>query len=135
MITLKLKTVHRFQLRNLLNGEAKAGHSLSDLNQINKIFDKVTFTDDEVKLLNIRTENVPGKDTNGQDVTYTSFLWNTHEKPNGKGKELDIEKDFEISDEQKTLLTAIIERKNTAKEFTMDQVRMMDIAEQLGIKI
>lgn len=135
MITLKLKVVHRFQIRNLLNGESKAGHSLSDINLINKIFDKVVFSEEEVKLLNIRTESVPGKDANGQDVTYTSFLWNSHEKPDGKGKELDLEKEFELSDEQKALLIAIINRKNEAKEFTMDQVKLIEVAEQLGVKI
>ena len=130
MKTLNLQVVHRILLRGLLDGESKKGHTLSAINQIMKIIDKVAITEEENKDYNLRTElNYPQDPTKGGMLKWEQF------KKGDKKIEIDVFKPFELSDEQVGMIKEIIESKNKAKEFTANDLKIMDIAEQLEIKL
>ena len=126
-----MNVLHRILLRGILNDEGKKGHSLSDLNMFFKILDKITFTEEENKEYNFRVENVT--DSEGKEVS--SLRWNVKKDGKEGGKDLDAEKEFEFSDEQGDKLKEVLQKKNDAKEFTVENFAIKDVAEQLGLKI
>ena len=127
MKTLNLQVVHRILLKGLLDGEGKKGHSLTELNQFFKIIDKINFIEEEVKDYAFKQVFVDETDPSKG----ASLNWQTK-----KGEEeIDILKPFDISDEQAILLKKLIEEKNKAKEFTSSEIKIVDIADQLEIKL
>ena len=127
MKTLNLQVVHRILLKNILDGEGKKGHSLSELNDFFKIIDKVNFTEDEIKEYAFKQVLVD----EGDPAKGASLNWQTK-----KGEEdIDVLKPFEISDDQASLLKKIIDEKNKAKEFVASELKIVDIADQLELKI
>jgi len=126
MTTLKLKAIHRILLKEMIDADGKKGHSLSELNKLNKILDKVEFTEEELRDLNLRLEN-------------GAFHWNV-KKPKEEGSEemvdIDIDKDFELSDEQAKMLYNILKEKDENKGFQRSEVGpFMDLAEQLEYEV
>ena len=123
-MSLKLKAVHRLILRSVVDSDGKSGnHSLSDLNKMLKLLDLVSFSEEETKRLNIRLDN-------------GAVRWDTRLGGAPDGEEVDLEKELEISDEQKDLLKEIIKRKNDAKEFSLSEATpVTDVASQLGLEL
>lgn len=122
MKILKMSVIHRILVKGLLDEASKKGSSLSDLSQMIKIVDKINFTEDEAKELKFETKFVDDKDPSKG----ASIHWN---------KEIDTEKDFELSDDQAQMVKDIIKKKNDAKEFTSSEYKVADVAEQLEIKL
>lgn len=113
MKILKLKVLDRLMLQMLLNGDGKGNHSLSELNQLFKILDKVYFSDEENKELEIKNEN-------------GMIKWNAIK---------DEGKDFEISDEQNKILVDAMVAKDKKKEFDLSNLKTWTyLAEQIGFK-
>lgn len=131
MKTLNLQVVHRILLKGMLDGEGKKGHSLSELNEYFKIIDKINFTEEESKDYEFKQELLDPNDASKG----ASLRWQTLKNIDGNNTEIDILKPFEISDEQAQLLKTIIEEKNKAKEFTVSDIKITDVADQLEIKL
>ena len=114
MKQVKLKVLDRFLIQLSLDKDGKAGsHSLSELNQMLKIIDKFNFSEEERKDLNIRNEG-------------GALKWNS---------ENDIEKEFEIGDEQFQVIKTLLEKKDKAKDFDLSNlIGWNHIAEQFEYK-
>lgn len=120
MQSLNLSVVHRILLINMLNEEGKSGGSLSEINKLLKFIDRFEFSPEEKKDLNIRMD--------GEKV-----VWNLHKDGNPEGEMVDVEKAFEITDEQFERLKEIFKKKDEAKEFTaMNVGPIFHIAKQIG---
>jgi hypothetical protein len=134
MVDVKFKVVHRILLKQLIDSDGKAGsHPLSALSKMMKIQEAISFTEEEVKTLNLRLEMLPapeGREPVGQ------WRWNTKRDNALDGEEVDLEKSFSFSDEQKDIVADILKRKNDAKEFTLgDAEPVLFIAEQFGVSV
>ncbi len=127
MKTLKLKVVHRLLLQGLLNDAGKQGTTLTELNKMLKIVDRLVMDEAYVKSVNLRLVN---KDDAGNDLPAPQYKWNTKDE---NGNEVDVEKEVELSDEQGNLLHEIFKSKNEKKEFKLDDAKqMMELASQVG---
>jgi hypothetical protein len=116
MKTLKLNVIHRVVLISVLNGEAKAGGTLTDFKNMIRILEKIEFSDAE------REEKGLKSDPEKQQIA-----WNV---------EKDVETEFELSDDQGELLKNIIQRKSDAKELSFEAAGpLIAVAEQLGIVV
>lgn len=127
MKTLKLKVVHRILIHGMLNtdGTKSGNFTLKNLSLMLKILDRVNFSEEEAKVLNIRVEE-------GGTVKWNAFT--TAE--DGTKTDVDVEKEIELSDDQAELLKDIMKQKNERKEFTLNGLTpMMEIAQQLGFEI
>lgn len=135
MITLKLKVIHRLLLVGWLNEAGKAnGNSLSQLNQMLKIVDKISFTEEENKLFKVHQEE--RKDAEGKIIVdpqgnpSLQIAWSIKDE---EGNDIDVEKDFELSDEQKEQVYGIMKSKDEKKEFTFEGLSVVrEIAEKVG---
>lgn len=120
MKNLKLKTVHRLLLKGIIDAAGQKGGTLSEIQKYLKILEKLSFTEEETKLLKIRVEN-------------DKVLWNVLDDDKN---EIDLEKDFEFSDEQIEIIKNAIKKKDEAKEFTFSDVTpISDIAGQVGYEL
>ncbi|OGJ58623.1 hypothetical protein A2635_03990 [Candidatus Peribacteria bacterium RIFCSPHIGHO2_01_FULL_51_9] len=121
MKTVNLKVVHRLLLKAMLNEEGKGpGYSLSDLHKIFKVFDKIDFTPDEAKQFKLRNEE-------------NMVKWDAREGGTEDGKEIDIHKGFELSDEEVKLVCGMMKKKDEEKRFTTDGLSaVLELAEQFG---
>lgn len=128
MVTLNLRTVHRILLRGMIDSDGKAGnHTLSELGKLMKILEKVAFTEEEVKILDLRLVGEPGSQ---------SFVWNKNKDNDASLEEVDVEKPFELSDEESGMICDIIKKKNESKEFSMQEAGpVVEIATQLGVAL
>ena len=125
MKTLKLRVVHRILTQGLLDEYGKAGHSLSDLNKLLKVADKLAFKEEETKELNLRLEAPEG--------VLPSWKWNQKAED---GTEVDVEREIELMDEQFDLLKAVFKKKNDDKSFTTENIGpILEVAEQLGVDL
>lgn len=126
MTTLKLKAVHRILIKGMLDSSSKSGRTLSELNKLLKLLDKIDFTPEEAKEIDLRVEN-------------QTLRWNvTKLKEEGSTEmiEVDVEKEFELSEEQRELLKTIIKEKDEKKEFSLPEAApFTDIAEQVGYEV
>mgnify|MGYP001567449348 CR=1 FL=1 len=125
MRTLKLKVVHRILLSGILNVEGtKEGYGLKALSDMLKVFDKINFTQEETALLKIRQED-------------NQMKWDAaKENEDGSKEEIDIEKEFEVSNDQADLLKEIFKKKDEKKEFTLSGLNpIVEIADQIGYEI
>ena len=93
-----------------------------------KLSDRVNFTDEERKILNIRNE----KAENGN----MEIRWNRNLDGKEESEFVDIERDIELSDDQKTLLYTVYKELDERKAFTPAQLKpSLDIAEKIGYEI
>ena len=129
MFTLKLSTLPRLVLiAQLDQANTLQARSLSELSKLMKLSDKVNFTDEERKILNIRNE----KAENGN----MEIRWNRNLDGKEEGEFVDIERDIELSDDQKTLLYTVYKELDERKAFTPAQLKpSLDIAEKIGYEI
>jgi hypothetical protein len=122
MKTLKLKTIHRLLILEVLNTEGKSGGSLSEINRILKFIDRVDFSSDERALLSFRS--VDGK-----------LAWNVKKDGKDDGEEVDVEREIEISDEQVDMLKSLFEKRDKEKKFVVTEANpFFEIASQIGYK-
>mgnify|MGYP001566199518 FL=1 len=112
---VNFNVLHRLLIQMMLDKDGKSGnHSLSELNQIFKILDKMNFKEDEIKELNIKNEN-------------GSIKWDN---------EKDTKKDIELGDKQIEILMDVFSRKDKMKEFDLQNfIGYREIAEQIGYKL
>lgn len=123
MKTLKVKTIHRLLILELLNQSGKDGGSLSEVNRLLKFIDRVDFSEDEKKLFSFR-QTEDGK-----------LAWNTRKDGTLDGEDIDMEKEIEIADEQAEMLTKIFKKRDEEKKFTTSEANpFFEIAEQIGYK-
>lgn len=122
MVDVKFKVIHRIILRGIVDSDGKSGqHALSELSKMLKVQEIVSFPEAEAKEFNIRVEE-------------GAFRWNSKRDNSPEGEEIDVEKPFSFSDEQKDLICDIIKRKSEAKEFSLSEASpVMEIAEQFGL--
>lgn len=117
---LNVKIADRIVLINLLEQYGKKGTSLSELNQIYKMFDKLEFKDEERKEINFRIEN-------------GAYMWENKDKD---GNDLDTDKKVELSEKQVEILNGVLKDKDTKKEFDIQIFKSIErIAGQVGYKI
>ena len=129
MFTLKLSTLPRLVLiAQLDQANTLQARSLSELSKLMKLSDVVNFTDEERKILNIRNE----KAENGN----MEIRWNRNVDGLEEGEFVDIERDIELSDDQKTLLYNVYKELDERKAFTPAQLKpSLDVAEKIGYEI
>ena len=129
MFTLKLSTLPRLVLiAQLDQANTLQARSLSELSKLMKLSDKVNFTDEERKILNIRNE----KAENGN----MEIRWNRNLDGKEEGEFVDIERDIELSDDQKTLLYTVYKELDERKAFTPAQLKpTLEVAERIGYEI
>jgi hypothetical protein len=109
---MKLKTIHRLLIINWLN-EAAKNKSLSEINKILKLMDKIDFSAEERTSLNLKIEE-------GQ------IKWDSKN---------DTEQEVELNKEQEQIITDVIQAKDEKKEFSLDGIKhVMEIAEQVDYK-
>jgi hypothetical protein len=120
MTTLKLKIVHRLLIKGLLDQRGNEGGSLSELNKMLKIIDRVGLTEAEVTKVNLRLEE-------------GALRWQTKGPAD---EDLDPLTDLELTDDQAELIKATIKQKSDKKELKLVEVGpIMEIAEQLGLDV
>jgi len=130
MKKISLKVIHRLLLQGVLNEEGKAGHTLSQLNKMLKVTDKLAFTEEELKAINLR---IVDTDDNGNKLQDTQYKWNSKD---ADGNDLDAGKEIELSDEQNQLIKDLFKKKNDAKEFKLGDVKpMLEIAAEIGFDV
>ena len=129
MFTLKLSTLPRLVLITQLDqANSLQARSLSELSKLMKLSDRVNFTDEERKILNIRNEKVE----NGA----REIRGNRNADGAEEGEFVDIERDIELSDEQKDLLYTVYKELDERKAFQPAQFKSsLEIAEKIGYEI
>ena len=129
MFILKLSALPRLVLiAQLDQANTLQARSLSELSKLMKLSDRVNFTDEERKILNIRNE----KAENGN----MEIRWNRNLDGKEESEFVDIERDIELSDDQKTLLYTVYKELDERKAFTPAQLKpSLDIAEKIGYEI
>ena len=129
MFILKLSVLPRLVLiAQLDQANTLQARSLSELSKLMKLSDKVNFTDEERKILNIRNE----KAENGN----MEIRWNRNLDGKEESEFVDIERDIELSDDQKTLLYTVYKELDERKAFTPAQLKpTLEVAEKIGYEI
>ena len=123
MKILHLKTVHRLLLINLLNEEGKGGASLSDLAKLMHIAEKIDFKKEEREALNIRVEE-------------NKVVWNVRAGGVADGEDIDVAKEFEVSDEESEKLMELFKKADEQKKFTLsDFGPVFEIAKEIGYTV
>lgn len=123
MKVLKLKTIHRLLILEILNVAGKSGGSLAEINKLMKFIDRVDFSEEEKKLLAFR-QTEDGK-----------LVWNLKKDGAEDGEIVDVEKEVEFSDEQIDILIGIFKKRDEEKKFTTTEVGpFFELAEQIGYK-
>ena len=136
-MVLKLNVLQRLLLNGFVNDYHKAGLSLSDLSKAMKVAEKLAFTEEEQKVLNVRLESADesGKPyTNAKGESTSLYRWN---KENAETKEVvDFPREIEFSQDQADLLKSVFNKKNDGKEFNFENGPVMiEVAKELGISI
>jgi len=113
MKAVKLKVIHRLFLNGLLS-QAGDNRPLAELNQLLKVIDKTSFSEEESKKLNIRNEE-------------GAWKWDS---------ESEEDNEAEFSDEQVKLVSDIIKEKDKNKEFSIQHVAVLnDLCELFGLEL
>lgn len=123
MKTLKLKVIHRVLIRGVLNSAGSAGGSLSEINKMLKLIDKISFTEDENKMFDFKY------------LEGNRLSWHIKKDGAEDGEDIDLPKEIEISDEQVDVLKTVFEKNDKDKKFTLADVGpLSEVAEQIGYK-
>lgn len=127
MFTLKLRVLPRVLLKGLLNQYMQSStRSLSELSALIKLNDKLAFTAEEQAAVNYRTEK--NEQTGNAEVR-----WNYRAEGKEEGEVVDIERDVELSDEQKEMLYTAFKDQDERKAFGVENASvMLELAEKLG---
>lgn len=130
MFTLKLKVLPRLLLNGLLDQYMQtATRSLSELSKLLKIHDKIVFSADEQAILNVHLEKNP-------DTGLSATHWNARAGGTLDGDLVDVDRDIELSDEQKEMLYTIFKDMDERKAFSHEgALTYIEIAEKLGYEI
>jgi hypothetical protein len=120
MKTVELQIVHRLILKNLLDAKGNEGSTLSELNKMLKVIDKIALTEAEITRVGLRVEE-------------GSLKWNIK----GEGDvDLDPATAIDLADDQVDLVKAIIKEKSEKKELKLaDAKPVQEIAEKLGMDV
>lgn len=136
MKTLQFSVVHRLIVSGWLNEAGRSsGQTLSDLSKMLKLVDKLVFTEEENEQFQVKIEN--RKDAEGNEIrdaktgnVVQQMAWKSKDEA---GNDIDIKKEFELSDEQVTILKDLIKAKDERKEFNFEGMSVVaEIAEQVG---
>lgn len=119
MTVLNIKVIHRLLLKGALDSYGKEGHMLSTINNMMKILNKINFTDDEIKELNLK-------------VSDGNISWTTTKDNKPDGEPLDVEKMFELSSDEEKVLVELFKRMHDKKEFKVENFALVDVVKQLG---
>src|SRR3990167_5522963 len=126
MKTLKARAVTRLVLIGFVNAHGQGGSSLSDMNRMLKLVDKLSFKDEETKKLDLRPENVKVG-----DKEIPQWKWNAKAED---GTELDTESEIELSNDEVKLLETILKAKDEKKEVEFSNFALIkDLVEQLEL--
>jgi hypothetical protein len=130
MFTLKLQCLPRLVLIAQLDKyNNESARSLSELSKLMKLSDRVGFTDEERKALNIRNEK-------NEESGMLEIKWNRTLDGVEGGEIVDFDRDIELSDEQKELLYTVYKELDEKKTFTNAQLKpSLEIAEKIGYEI
>lgn len=119
MKIISLKVIHRILVKGMIDSFGKSGKNLSELNKLIKLLDVFEFTQTELKDLNLRVED-------------GMLKWNAKVED----QDIDVEEEFEVSDEQFELLKSIVKEKDEKKEFSLAEATpFMYIANQLEYEV
>lgn len=104
----------------MLDARGNAGGSMTELNKILKVVEKLQLTEEEVKHVNLRLEDGALKwSTKGED-----------------GSDLDPAKEIELADEQVDLLKTMLKEKDEKKEFKMAEAGPVnEIVKELELEL
>ena len=128
MKNLKLKVVSRLVLVSLVNEHGSQGASLSEMNKMMKLIDKLSFKEEEIKKFSLRLENVKQG-----DKETAQWKWNALAED---GSNQDVEVEIELSEEQVKIIEDIFKKKNDDKKIDFSNFAIVkDVSEQLELKL
>lgn len=114
MKSLKLKAVHRLLLNAIIDGVGGKGESLSNLNKMLKLVDKLSLTEAEQKKLKLKMED-------------GMIKWEAKE---------DKEVELELPDEEFELVKTLVKKRSEDKEIKLaDAKPLLEVAQQLGLEV
>lgn len=130
MHILKLRVVHRIMLVNLVDAFFKnEPHTLSELSKLMKLSDRLNFTPEERQILGVRA--VKNEQTGREDI-----VWNLRKDGAEDGEEVDVERDVELSDEQKEMLYNVVKHMDGKKELNPAAAPvLLEIAAKIGYEV